>query len=94
MANRPDIVLEGKKINSMSDFYDQLVIQLNLPDWFGRNFSALNDALNGDGLGEGMSAEGRRIVWKDYSAAKNALGTDFDDIVEIFEDNELVYVLE
>lgn len=85
-------------MNSMSDFYDQLAIQMSLPDWFGRNFSALNDVLCEDGLGDGedhpMSPIGRRIVWKDYAVAKEALGKDFDDIVEIIETNELVLVLE
>ncbi|HPI54933.1 MAG TPA: barstar family protein [Chitinophagaceae bacterium] len=38
--------LDGRHIQSMDDFYDQLQDALSLPDYFGRNLDALFDILS------------------------------------------------
>lgn len=75
-------ILDGRKIVSLNDFYDQLSFHLPLPDYFGHNLDALWDILSTD-------IEGPfEIVWKNSDDSKKLMGKDFERIVELFKNLE------
>lgn len=93
MSAIPDVVLQGDKMHSLSDFYSQIAKEMKLPDWFGRNLDALNDVIQ-DVVHESSPPAGPRVVWKEHAAAKKVLGEDFNEIMEVFQSNEIKVVLE
>jgi len=75
-------ILDGRKIGSLNDLYDQLSLQLHLPDHFGRNLDALWDVLSAD-------VEGPfEIVWKNAGDSQKLMGKDFDRVVKLLRDME------
>ncbi len=75
-------VLDGTKIRSLDDFYDQLTQGLPLPQHFGRNLDALWDALSAD-------VEGPfEIVWKNADASQKSMGKDFERVVKVLREVE------
>jgi len=96
--SRRKLVLEN--ISTMDQFYDQVTAHLKLEDWFGRNLDALNDVLRG-GCGK-VEPRGTTFVWQGSAASKIAIGSKFDDVVEIFgdhavggeEENDIILILE
>ena len=81
------LVIEEGKVNSISDFHNEISRLLRLADWYGRNLDAFNDALRG-GCGE-VDPIDKIFVWKGHQKAKLALGENyFDEIIEIFRDEE------
>jgi ribonuclease inhibitor len=74
--------LNGLKIRSLDDFYDQVSKQLSLPEHFGRNLDALWDVLSAD-------VEGPfEIVWTHAGDSKKAMDRDYRRIVDVLEDLE------
>jgi len=74
--------LDGKTIRSLDDLYDQLSIQLSLPEHFGRNLDALWDVFSTD-------VEGPfEIVWKHTGDSKKAMGKDFERVVKLLQELE------
>ena len=74
--------LNGKAIRSLDDLYDQLSIQLALPEHFGRNLDALWDVLSTD-------VEGPfEIEWKCADDSRKSMGKDFDRTVRLLRELE------
>ena len=74
--------LDGRTIHSLDDLYDQLSIQLSLPEHFGRNLDALWDVFSTD-------VEGPfEIVWKHTGDSKKVMGKDFERAVNLLRDLE------
>lgn len=76
-------VLEGRRIWSLEDLYDEIGRALPLPDHFGRNLDALWDVLSTD-------IEGPfEILWQHADISRKAIGVaDFDRVVTLFQDLE------
>ena len=73
-------VLKGLTIQSVDQFYSELVRQLKLPPHFGRNLDALWDVLSND-------LEGPiEIHWEQPHLSRLALGQDFERIVRLFKE--------
>ena len=72
-------VLNGTKIQSLSDFYDEIARALSLPEYFGRNLDALADVLSTDIEGP------LEIVWESSSASKKALKKDYSKIAALLK---------
>lgn len=64
-------LLDGRAIQSVADFYDEVGRRLPLPPHFGRNLDALADVLSTDIPGP------FEIMWKHVAASKKALKNDF-----------------
>jgi len=72
-------VLNGKSIQSLGDFYDEITKLLSLPGYFGRNLDALADVLTTD-------IEGPfEIVWESSSVSKKALKQDYSKIASLLK---------
>jgi RNAse (barnase) inhibitor barstar len=41
-----DHSIDGTRIRSRADFYDEVAAALSFPEWFGRNLDALHDSLS------------------------------------------------
>lgn len=61
-------VLEGRSMTTRDDLHDALSKALDFPNYYGRNLDALWDCLTG------WIDVPVTVVWKDYSASKEALG--------------------
>lgn len=74
--------LDGRKISSLNDLYNQLSPQLHLPDYFGCNLDALWDVLSTD-------IEGPfEIIWKNSGVSEKLMGRDFERVVNLLKDLE------
>lgn len=72
-------ILNGRAIQSLNDFYDEIVQALSLPEHFGRNLDALADVLTTD-------IEGPfEIVWESSSGSKKALKKDYSKIASLLK---------
>ena len=40
------IILECSKYKNMDDFYNDIALQMNFPEYFGKNYDALKDCLS------------------------------------------------
>ena len=71
------IVIEGKKISSLSSFYDEIENKFtrNLGCSIGRNLDAFNDVLRG-GFGVHEYEEPIKLIWLDSKENKINLGWD------------------
>jgi ribonuclease inhibitor len=72
--------IDGKKVKSLNDVYDELSRQLNLPAHFGRNLDALYDVLSTDLAGP------VKIIWHNPKASKAALGDQYEKIKAVLKD--------
>lgn len=72
-------VLNGKSIQSLGDFYDEITKLLSLPGYFGRNLDALADVLTTDIEGP------YEIVWESSSVSKKALKQDYSKIASLLK---------
>ena len=61
---------------------DAFATDLELPDWFGRNWDALVDALRDLDAQRGVPIE---LVWDDAAALRERDRDAFDTVVEILE---------
>jgi ribonuclease inhibitor len=75
-------LLEGRRIGSLDDLYDEFERCLPLPDYFGRNLDALWDVLSRDIEGP------LEIVWQDAKHSRQAMGDDYAIVVQLLEDLE------
>jgi len=74
--------LDGRRIGSLDDLYDQLSAQLSLPEHFSRNLDALWDVLSTDVKGP------FEIVWKHSGDSKKLMGKDFGRALKLLRDLE------
>ena len=75
-------ILDGSKIRSLDDLYDQISNQISLPGHFSRNLDALWDVLSAD-------IEGPfEIIWKQSDISKNLLGINYDRMLGLFQELE------
>jgi len=72
-------VLNGAKIQSLNDFYDEIARMLSLPEYFGRNLDALADVLSTDVAGP------FEIVWASSSLSKKTLKKDYSKIATVLK---------
>lgn len=71
------LVLDGKAIGSISDFYEEINrVFMASEDWrLGESLDALDDLLHG-GYGAIAGNEPVTLVWRDMAASREALGID------------------
>ncbi|WP_366144960.1 barstar family protein [Ponticaulis sp.] len=67
--------IDGRAIHSLSDFHDRIVECPGVPDFYGRNFYAFRDVLNG------FIERPFKIVWRNAGISRSLLGKDFDGLV-------------
>ena len=66
-----EYVIDGSRITSLEEFYEE-ISRVVIPDaYWGRNFDALNDILRG---GFGTPREGFTLRWSNSSFSKKKLG--------------------
>lgn len=73
------IILDGAYMESREALHDQLQDRLPLPPWYGRNLDALYDCLTD-------ISEPLAILFRNYSAALNALGPYGEKVRRVLED--------
>ncbi len=71
--------IDGLQIKTASDFHDRLMAVPGMPDFYGRNFSALNDVLTG------FIERPFKIVWRNASMSRANLGGDVDKFVLVMQ---------
>ncbi len=71
--------IDGRDIRTASDFHDRLMVAPGMPDFYGRNFAALNDVLNG------FIERPFKIVWRNAAVSRANLGGDFDKFVLVMQ---------
>ncbi|GIE79045.1 hypothetical protein Aph02nite_49950 [Actinoplanes philippinensis] len=65
-------VLDGRRINSLEDFYAVVGETMGCGGYFGRNLAAFADCLRG---GFGTPEDGDfRVVWRHHQHSRDALG--------------------
>ena len=72
--------IDGKNIKTIDDVYDQLALQLEFPNHFGRNLDALYDVLTTDIPGP------LKIVWHHTRASRAVLGDQYNLIKAVLKD--------
>jgi ribonuclease inhibitor len=73
-------ILDGNRVHSLDDLYDQLSTQLPFPSHFGRNLDALQDVLSTD-------IEGPfEIIWEHADDSRRLMGEDFDKALNVFQE--------
>jgi ribonuclease inhibitor len=72
--------LSGETIKSLTDFHEAFAKALDVPDFYGGNYSALWDVLTG------FLSRPYKIVWNDSAASSKAMGKDFDRIVDLLKE--------
>jgi len=76
------IRINGERVSSLEDFYDELSRNLPLPEHFGRNLDALWDSLTGD-------VEGPfEIIWKHSALSRKRMGKEYDAVLVLLHDLE------
>ncbi|HSW63316.1 MAG TPA: barstar family protein [Dissulfurispiraceae bacterium] len=72
-------MLDGRAIQSVKAFYDELARIFPLPEYFGRNLDALADVLTTD-------IEGPfEIVWEHALLSKKAMKGDYAKIIAVLK---------
>jgi ribonuclease inhibitor len=71
--------IDGREIKTASDFHDRLMAAPSMPDFYGRNFAAMNDVLTG------FIERPFKIVWRNASLSRANLGEDFDKFVLVMQ---------
>lgn len=71
------IIIDGKHVNNINQLHDILKKELNLPDYYGKNFDALWDCLTG------WVTLPLIIEWKNFQKSKNNLGGEVEKILHI-----------
>lgn len=72
-------IIDGQKVRSVAEFYDQLASQLSFSPHFGHNLDALWDVLTTD-------VEGPvQIVWEGAASSRDAMGRDFERVVALLQ---------
>lgn len=74
-----EVILDGKNIQTESDFHRVMAELLDFGPYYGRNLGALWDRLSTD-LERPVS-----LVWIDSGVSEECLGAYFYEIIKIFE---------
>jgi ribonuclease inhibitor len=74
------LILNGRDIDSLERFYQELAKVLALPDHFGRNLDALWDVLTSDIAGP------VELIWEDSGRSRNTMGRDFDRVITVLRE--------
>lgn len=72
--------LSGKSIHSLDDFYDEIALLFDFPDYFGRNLDALWDLLTADTKGP------LELIWEASATSKKSMGRDFVRVSALLRD--------
>lgn len=78
-----EILIDGNKVKTVNDFHCAFSSALGIESFYGDNLHALWDVL---------SASIERpvtLTWKQSSKSRQALGSDFDAIIDVFRRVEL-----
>ncbi|AHZ17375.1 MULTISPECIES: barstar family protein [Bacillus] len=73
-------IIDGKDVTSTEALHRILKDQLDFPDFYGENLNALWDCLTG------WIEFPLTLVWKNFEASQKALGSDADDVLELFQE--------
>ena len=73
-----EIILDCKKIKSITKFYDEISKRFDTPDYFGRNLDALYDIL--------CEMSEIKIVLRNTGKLKKNLNEYADSIITVFKD--------
>jgi ribonuclease inhibitor len=74
--------LSGKSIHSLDEFYNEIALLFNFPDYFGRNMDALWDLLTTDIKGP------VEMIWEESATSKKSMGKDFTRVSALLQDVE------
>ncbi|QQD81464.1 barstar family protein [Bacillus siamensis] len=74
------VIIDGKDITSTEALHRILKDQLDFPDYYGENLNALWDCLTG------WIEFPLTLVWKNFDISQKALGSDADDVLELFQE--------
>ncbi|PIK31463.1 barnase inhibitor [Bacillus siamensis] len=74
------VIIDGKDITSTEALHRILKDQLDFPDYYGENLNALWDCLTG------WIEFPLTLVWKNFDVSQKALGSDADDVLELFQE--------
>jgi ribonuclease inhibitor len=74
--------LSGKSIHSLDEFYNEIALHFNFPDYFGRNLDALWDLLTTDIKGP------VELIWEESATSKKSMGKDFTRVSALLQDIE------
>ncbi|MEW4059434.1 barstar family protein [Bacillus siamensis] len=74
------VIIDGKDITSTEALHRTLKDQLDFPDYYGENLNALWDCLTG------WIEYPLTLVWKNFEISQKALGSDADDVLELFQE--------
>lgn len=77
-----NIVLEGKRINSIESFHFEVKSSLNLPEYYGENLDALWDCLTG------CIETPLTLIWSDFEISKANLPEFTEKALEVFKEAE------
>lgn len=75
-------IIDGATVASMGELHEALQLQLDFPDYYGRNLDALWDMLTG-----GMELPAT-IEWRDYALSGERLGEDGERLLELLREAE------
>lgn len=70
-------IIEGKKMGTREEFFSEIALKLNFPDYFGKNFDALDECLCDL---EWINFEIIKIIIKDFSLILNQENSKQKDI--------------
>ncbi|RCX32409.1 MULTISPECIES: barstar family protein [Bacillus amyloliquefaciens group] len=74
------VIIDGKDVTSTETLHRILKDQLDFPDFYGENLNALWDCLTG------WIEYPLTLVWKNFEFSQKELGSDADDVLELFQE--------
>ena len=78
-----DAFLDGRSIQSESDFYAAWVGLDGVPEWVGHNLDALWDTATG------LIEHQMTLYWRHADHSQTAMGDCFDKIVDVLRESEV-----
>jgi len=77
--------IDGRNFSTLDGFYDEVSRVLVPGATWGRNLDAFDDVLYG---GFGTPEDGFVVIWKNHDLSREALGEQFDTLVEILSNHQ------
>lgn len=74
------LVIEGRSVKSLGDFFVTFASHRDVPEYFGRNLDALEEV-----LAERLCPD--EIVWADVSVSREALGSAFGRLAKVLSEH-------
>ncbi|AWM45529.1 barstar family protein [Bacillus velezensis] len=74
------VIIDGKDVTSIEALHRILEDQLDFLDFYGENLNALWDCLTG------WIEYPLTLVWKNFEISQKELGSDADDVLELFQE--------